>query len=146
MVILELALKPEPLTVTWVPTRPKAGVMLIFCPVVKVAVAFLAAASWAFTVWSPLILGGTLKVAVKLPRVSVLINAGLVVTAMSSKVIATLELGVKSTPLTLTVSPTVPEVGTRVIADTPCVVKLVVADEIPRTEITFTPGVAQTGT
>ncbi len=50
MVTLELAAKPLPLTVPVSPTRPEVGVMLTFCPVVKVAVAKLPLASWALIV------------------------------------------------------------------------------------------------
>ncbi len=49
MVTLELALKPEPFTVTVSPTPPEVGVM--FMPdMVKVAVAKLPALSWALMV------------------------------------------------------------------------------------------------
>ena len=62
MVIVLLAPKPVPLTVTLVPETPLVGEMVIFCATVKVAVAELALASWAFMVWLPREVGGIAKV------------------------------------------------------------------------------------
>src|SRR3972149_3849287 len=124
MATLELGVKPLPLTVTWSPTKPDVGVMVI-PDIVKVALAKLPEASWAFTVWLPSVTAGTVKVAVKLPVALVVTNAGLVVTVTSSNLMVTFELGVKPLPLTLTVAPTRPEVGVMVIFCT--VVKVAVA-------------------
>ncbi|MBA7470903.1 hypothetical protein ES707_06191 [subsurface metagenome] len=101
------------------------GVTLAFVPMVKVAVIELPLASWAFTSWSPRPAAGTVKVAVKLPKLPVVTDAGSVVTVAPSKVMVTLELAANPLPLTVTVSPTPPSVGSIAILDK--VVKVAVA-------------------
>ena len=66
-------------------------------------------------------LAGTIKVAAKLPVASV---AAAVPTLVPSKVIVALELVAKPLPLTVTVSPTRPEVG---VMDMPDMVKVAVS-------------------
>ena len=61
--MLELAAKPVPLMATGSPTAPEVGLMVIWGETVKVSVSLLVVAlvSWAFTVWLPLVLSGTVR-------------------------------------------------------------------------------------
>ncbi len=107
---------PEPVTVTVVPTAPVLGDRVIAGVVtVKVADAVFELASVALTVLAPAVEEGTTKVAVKAPKADEVTVAGTVVTVAPLKAIVMMEEGAKLEPVTVTVVPTGPWVGDRVI-------------------------------
>ena len=74
-----LALNPEPLAVTVVPTGPLVGFIVAVDKLTKLAlIAFVP--SLAVIAWLPPALPGTLKLALKLPFASLVNGDGIVVT------------------------------------------------------------------
>ena len=114
--IVVLTENPEPVTVTLVPTGPEVGLRLIEGVVtVKVADAVFALASVAVTVLAPAEDAGTLNVAEKAPVADVVTVTGTVVCVAPLNFIVMVEVEAKPAPVTVTVVPTGPEVGFRVI-------------------------------
>ncbi len=79
MVMVELAAKPLPVTVTTVPTVPLVGESEIDGTTLNVLLATCATPSAADTVWGPKVDIGTVKVALNEPVESVVIVVGDVV-------------------------------------------------------------------
>jgi hypothetical protein len=114
--IVVLTENPEPVTVTLVPTGPEVGLRLIEGVVtVKVADAVFALASVAVTVLAPAEEAGTTNVAEKAPVADVVTVTGTVVCVAPLNFIVMVEVEAKPAPVTVTVVPTGPEVGFRVI-------------------------------
>jgi hypothetical protein len=114
--ILVLTENPVPVTVTEVPTGPEVGDRVIAGVVtVKVADAVFELASVAVTVWAPAVEEGTTKVAEKAPKADVVTVVGEVVCATPLNFIVMVEVAAKPAPVTVTVVPTGPWVGDRVI-------------------------------
>lgn len=104
IVIVLLPPKPEPDTVTVLPTRPEVGDNVIVAPTVKVAVVVFIPSS-AVTVWLPaLVLADTVNVPLKLPELLDVIVVGLVVTVLPSNFIVMVLLAAKLVPETTTVT------------------------------------------
>ena len=109
---------PEPVTVTEVPKRPWTGDRVIVGSVtVNVAEALFELASVAVTVLPPAVEEGTTKVAVKVPVADEVTVAGTVATVAPLNFIVMAEAGARPAPVTVTVVPTGPEIGDRVIDD-----------------------------
>jgi hypothetical protein len=110
--------KPEPLTVTTVPIGPWVRDKTITGVVtVKVAEAVFALASVAVTVLAPAVEEGTTKVAEKVPAADVVTAAGTVVTVAPLNFIVMVEEEAKLAPVTVTVTPTGPWMGLRLIVE-----------------------------
>ena len=126
--------KPEPLTVTTVPIGPWVRDKTITGVVtVKVAEAVFALASVAVTVLAPAVEEGTTKVAEKVPAADVVTAAGTVVTVAPLNFIVMVEEEAKLAPVTVTVTPTGPWMGLRLIVEvvTANVVVAVSAGTVP---------------
>lgn len=110
-VITELGAKPEPVTVTVVPTAPVVGLRdAVGTVIVKVAEAGLPFASVARTVLAPEPEpAGTVNEAENVPVALVVV----VVTVLPAKVIVIAEFSEKPEPVTVTDVPLGPEVGFR---------------------------------
>jgi len=118
IVMVEEGMKLEPVTVTVVPTAPWTGDRVIVeVRTTKVAEALFELASVAVTVLPPAVEEGTTKVAVKAPVADEVTVAGTVATVAPLNVIVMVEAGARPSPVTVTVVPTGPEVGDRVIDD-----------------------------
>ena len=116
--IVVLTEKPEPLTVTTVPIGPWVRDKTITGVVtVKVAEAVFALASVAVTVLAPAVEEGTTKVAEKVPAADVVTAAGTVVTVAPLNFIVMVEEEAKLAPVTVTVTPTGPWMGLRLIVE-----------------------------
>jgi sRNA-binding carbon storage regulator CsrA len=115
IVTLEVEAKPAPVTVTVAPTRPEVGDRVIDGVTTNVADAVFELASVAVTVLAPAVEEGTTKVAVKAPKADVVTVAGMVVTVAPLNFIVIVEEEARPAPVTVTVVPTGPEVGLRVI-------------------------------
>ena len=120
--------KPLPSTVTELPTIPWAepgAVISRLAETENEADALFDDPSVALTVWLPCVAGGTANVAVKLPRVPVENDVWgaegqeappvQVRACAPSQVIVTVEEAAKPVPVTVTVSPTIPEGGETLI-------------------------------
>ena len=128
--IVVLTEKPEPLTVTTVPIGPWVRDKTITGVVtVKVAEAVFALASVAVTVLAPAVEEGTTKVAEKVPAADVVTAAGTVVTVAPLNFIVMVEEEAKLAPVTVTVTPTGPWMGVKVIVG---VVTVKVAEAVSR--------------
>ena len=125
---------PEPLIVTTVPIGPWVRDKTITGVVtVKVADAVFALASVAVTVLAPAVEEGTTKVAEKVPAADVVTAAGTVVTVAPLNFIVMVEEEAKLAPVTVTVTPTGPWMGLRLIVEvvTANVVVAVSAGTVP---------------
>jgi len=115
IVIVLLAPKLEPDTVTVVPTAPEVGDIVTVPPTVKVAVAVLVPPV-AVTVWLPAAAPeGIVKEALKVPEVLDVTVEGIVVTVAVPNFTVIEVLTGKLEPATITDEPTGPLVGDRVI-------------------------------
>jgi hypothetical protein len=116
IVMVEEGAKLKPLTLTVAPTAPWVGDRVIVgVTTMKVADAVFELASVAVTVLAPAVEEGTTKVAVKAPKADVVTVAGMVVTVAPLNFIVIVEEEARPAPVTVTVVPTGPEVGLRVI-------------------------------
>jgi hypothetical protein len=132
-VIAELAAKSEPDTVTTVePAAPEVGLKIIETVTVKVAEAESEEASVAVTVSAPEITDGTVKVTPDgiAPAAVEVVDA--TVDVPNFTVIA--ELAAKPLPETVTVEPTAPEVGFKLIAEV--TVNVAVGELVPSLNLT----------
>ena len=133
MVIAELSAKSEPDTVTdVVPAVPEVGDRIIEVVTVNVALAELEDASVAVTVTAPEVTDGTVKVTpdgIAPAAVEVVVAT---VDVPNLTVIA--ELAAKPLPVTVTVEPTAPEVGLKLIADV--TVNEAVGELVPSVKVT----------
>jgi hypothetical protein len=107
--------KPVPDTVTVIPTLPLVGLKVIAGLTVNVAVAALALASVAVTVLPPLTAAGTVKVQLKDPKASVVTVEGTVTIVVLTNFTVTVLEAAKPDPDTVTVEPTIPEDGLKLI-------------------------------
>jgi peptidyl-tRNA hydrolase len=118
IIMVEEGMKLEPVTVTVVPTAPWTGDRVIVeVRTTKVAEALFELASVAVTVLPPAVEEGTTKVAVKVPVADEVTVAGTVATVAPLNFIVMAEAGARPAPVTVTVVPTGPEIGDRVIDD-----------------------------
>jgi hypothetical protein len=116
IVIVEEPAKPVPVTVTVVRTGPVAGFSVIAGVTVNVAEAVLAP-SEAVTVFAPTVDAGTAKVALNPPEADAVTVAGDVDWATPLNLIVIVEPGMKLVPVTVTVVPTAPVTGFRLICE-----------------------------
>jgi hypothetical protein len=117
---------PVAVIVTVEPTLPEVGLRLIADVTVYVAVGeFVPSVSW--TVWPPEVADGTVNVADK-PPVEVVVEV-LSVTDVPAKVAVTECEPSMPVAVIVTVEPTLPEVGLRLIADT--TVNVAVGEFVP---------------
>ena len=117
---------PVAVTVTVEPTLPEVGLRLMADVTVYVAVGeFVPSLSW--TVWPPEVAAGTVNVADK-PPVALVVEV-LSVTAVPPKVAVTECEPSMPVAVMVTVEPTLPEVGLRLMADV--TVKMAVGEFVP---------------
>lgn len=148
-VIGELAAKPVPVTVTWVPGVPEDGFSVREGATVNALCALPAPSSLAATVCNPAVDGGALNVAVKSPDESEVTVDGVVVTCAPPYVIVIAEEGAKFVPETVTCMPTGPDAGDRVMEGGDWAITVNDAEDevLPATALTVpTPATAEDGT
>jgi hypothetical protein len=113
-VIVLLALKLLPLTVTVLPPAPALAVRLMAGVTVKLAAAEVSLPFDAVTVWGPAVAAGTVNAqGLKLPVASAVQS---VATLLRSKVKAMVLNGAKPLPLTAALLPATPALGVRLMA------------------------------
>jgi hypothetical protein len=112
MLTLGVATKPEPLTVTEVPTGPVALEMAILAPTANMALASLLSASLALMLYEPPVTGRMVTLTVNRPLASVF-KAEAPISPPDSKVMAL--LAAKPVPVMVISSPTKPLAALRVI-------------------------------
>jgi hypothetical protein len=115
IVIVLLAPKPEPDTVTVVPTAPEVGDIVTVPPTVNVAVAVLVPPVAVTVLLPSAALAGTVKEALNVPDVVVDTVVGIVVTVLLPSFKVMEVLAGKLEPVTVTDEPTGPLVGERII-------------------------------
>jgi hypothetical protein len=117
-VIAEDPENPDPVTVNEEPTLPLVGLSVIEAATVNAAVAVCEAASAAVTEWVPLVEAGTVNVALKDPTEFVVTVVGAVACATPSYLMVIVEEAANPVPVTVTVVPTLPLAGLRVMKAT----------------------------
>jgi hypothetical protein len=117
-VITEDPEKPDPVTVNEEPTLPLIGLSVIEAVTVNAPVAVWEAASPAVIECAPFVEAGTVNVALNEPTEFVVTVVGAVVCATPSNLMVIVEEAAKPVPVTVTVVPTLPLVGLRVMKAT----------------------------